>query len=178
MITIAQLRVFAVSQTLCDLNTFSQALEDLADGLVVFKVLTVNICPALVLLLCCKTTWYQTARLRSKWKKLTTLFIIFTLRLLSAQNRGPTLILRCADFFCCAFRFAILFGNTEPLLTRHLLANRSSNVKPQTVLVGAALKLSNNKLHSLLASPWTTNNVSLAFFTRVAIQCGFAGSGG
>ena len=109
---------------------------------------------------------------------MTTFFIIFTIHLLSAQNRGPALILRCADFIGGALGFAILVRDTEPLLTRHLLANRPSNVKPQTVLVGAALKLSNNKLHSLLASPWTTNNVSLAFFTRVAIQCGFAGSGG
>ena len=51
VIRIAQLRVFTVSQTLCDLNTFSLVLDDLADGFVVLEVLTVNICPALMLLL-------------------------------------------------------------------------------------------------------------------------------
>ena len=109
---------------------------------------------------------------------MTTFFLIFTIRLLSAQNGGPALILRCADFFCCALGFAILVRNAESCLTFHLLANRPSNVKPQAVLVGATLKPSSNKLHSLLASPWTSNNVSFAFFTRVAIQSGFARSGG
>ena len=51
VIRIAQFRVFTVSQTLCDLNTFSLVLDDLADGLVVFEVLAVNICPALMWLL-------------------------------------------------------------------------------------------------------------------------------
>ena len=51
VIRIAQFRVFTVSQTLCDLNTFSLVLDDLADGLVFLEVLTVNICPALVRLL-------------------------------------------------------------------------------------------------------------------------------
>ena len=51
VIRIAQFRVFTVSQTLCDLNTFSLVLDDLADGFVVLEVLTVNICPALMRLL-------------------------------------------------------------------------------------------------------------------------------
>ena len=105
------------------------ALYDLADGLVVLEVLTVNICPALVRLLWRKTTCYHAARLRSKWKKLTTLFIIFTIRLLSAQNGCPALILRCADFIGCALGFAIIVRDTESCLTCHLLANRLSNAK-------------------------------------------------